>query len=317
MREIINSDNVQRLAEISKVTCGWITQVLWSPVGSTLAIACATDVRIYAGVFGGAPSAMLEGHSGHVKGAAFNPDGTLLASVSADTLVRLWDVSASQPQLIRTLHGHTDSVNGVAFSPDGRMLATAGSDETVRLWDVESGAEIAVLEGHTAQVSSVEFALQGNLIVSSSWDRTVRLWDVSGETGGTLHGRHDDWVRQVAVNTQGTMYASVSKDSTLRLWDTYEEREYARVLAHPQGVDAVAFHPSERVIVTGGRDSVVRLWDTTRLLREEQADTSAALIELAAHTKPVLSVAFNRTGTLLATSAGDNVVRLWAIKAQA
>lgn len=314
MREIITTDNVDRLTELAKVKCGWITQVLWSPVGSTLAIASATDVRLYAGVFGGAPSATLEGHSGHVKGAAFSYDGAMLASVSADTTIRLWDVSAPQPRLMRTLKGHTDGVNAVTFSPNGRLLATGGADNTVRLWNVESGEEHAVLRGHTAEVTCVDFALQGNLVVSGSWDKTVRLWDVSSETEGTLHGQHDDWVRQVAVNMQGTMYASVGKDSTLRLWDTYEEREYARVFAHQQGADTVAFHPSERIIVTGGRDYAVRLWDTTLLLREGHADISAALHTLTAHEKPVLSVAFNRTGTLLATGGGDNTVRLWAVK---
>jgi len=38
-----------------------------------------------------------------------------------------------------------------------------------------------------------------------------------------------------------------------------------------------------------------------------------ALMTLSAHDKPVMSVAFNPGGSMLATASGDNTVKLWAI----
>ena len=82
-----------------------------------------------------------------VKSVSFSPDGTTLASGSADGVVRLWDVATMENTA--TLEGHWDWISSVSFSPDGTTLAFGLRDGTVILWDVATRAEIATLEGHT------------------------------------------------------------------------------------------------------------------------------------------------------------------------
>ncbi|MER5627344.1 hypothetical protein ABT061_40610 [Streptosporangium sp. NPDC002544] len=78
------------------------------------------------------PSATLTGHTYWVYSVVFSPDGKTLATGSADTSVKLWDVAGRKT--IATLTGHTDAVSSVVFSPDGKLLATGSLDDTVRLW---------------------------------------------------------------------------------------------------------------------------------------------------------------------------------------
>jgi WD40 repeat protein len=74
----------------------------------------------------------LSGHSGALYGAAWSPDGTRIATASADKTAKLWDALTGQELL--TLYGHTAVVGGVAFSPDGTRLATFSDDSTVRVY---------------------------------------------------------------------------------------------------------------------------------------------------------------------------------------
>jgi hypothetical protein len=101
------------------------------------------------------------GHGSHVNRVAFSPNGTLLATGSDDTTIKLWRVSDGA--FVRTLAGHTSSVNSIAFSPDGTLLVLGSSDRTVRLWRVSDGTLARTLSGHTNWVNAggLRLGLQG------------------------------------------------------------------------------------------------------------------------------------------------------------
>jgi WD domain, G-beta repeat len=78
----------------------------------------------------------LTDHPDWVKSVAISPDGTWLATGSADETVRLWDRTTGQ--CTATLTGHTTGADSVAISPDGTWLASVGSDGEIRVWDFRS-----------------------------------------------------------------------------------------------------------------------------------------------------------------------------------
>jgi WD40 repeat protein len=66
---------------------------------------------------------VLAGNSGWVQGCAFAPDGSLLATISRDGTVRLWDTVDGRSRCALRVAG---SLFGVAWHPDGGLLSLAG-----------------------------------------------------------------------------------------------------------------------------------------------------------------------------------------------
>lgn len=75
---------------------------------------------------------------------AFSPDSLVIATGTADGLVRTWDTESGA--LIRTYDGHTSASRFILFSPDGSLIASGGSDSTARVWQVSTGARVGIYQ---------------------------------------------------------------------------------------------------------------------------------------------------------------------------
>ena len=69
------------------------------------------------------------GHFGIVYSVAFSPDGSLIASGSGDTTVKLWRVSDGA--LLQTYDQETAGVSSIQFSPNGQLFGYGRDDATV------------------------------------------------------------------------------------------------------------------------------------------------------------------------------------------
>ncbi|MEL6815164.1 MAG: caspase family protein [Cyanobacteria bacterium J06598_3] len=257
---------------------------------------------------------ILKGHSGSVWDVAFSPDGTMLATVSADKRIRLWDAATGEalntlPSDDNLIAAHRNTIWSVVFSPDGTMLATASDDRTVKLWDVETGEVSKTLEGHSDWVVSAVFSPDGSMLATASADKTVKLWDVAtGEVSKTLVG-HGDRVNSVAFRPDGRTVASASTDQTVKLWDAVTG-EVMRTLpgeqdggeGHSDRILSVAFSLDGKTVATGSADQTVRLWN---------AATGDWLNTLEGHGDSIWRVTFSPDGNTLVTASADQTVKLW------
>jgi WD40 repeat protein/beta-lactamase regulating signal transducer with metallopeptidase domain len=289
-----------------------LCSVAYSPDGKTIAVGdgaqnTAGNVILW-DVATRKVKATLEGHELAVHTVVFSPDGTLIASGSADGTIRVWDTATGSERYALTgLSGVTELV----FSPDGKLLAAAGETNGVTLWEVETGTEAARLTDLAGPAQSVAFSPDGRLLATgggvtdgaSKARGEVKLWDVASRTlVATLEG-HTCGVLAVAFSPDGETLASGGMDQSVRLWNvsTHESRLVLNGL--PNCVRALAFAPDGRTVAWSGRnDGLVSLHDT---------QTGAEVARLVGHSRVVLSIAFAPNGSGLATAGADKTIKFW------
>jgi transcriptional regulator with XRE-family HTH domain len=159
-------------------------------------------------------------------GAAFSPDGKLLATAYGDGTVRLWN-PATEQVVGAPLRAGTSTLSGataVAFSPNGKLLASADADGTVRLWSTATGHGVGTpLSDETGPglgVKAVAFSPDGKLLATADADGTVRLWNpATGHAIGTpLPADPGYAVTGVAFSPDGNLLASADADGTVQTW---------------------------------------------------------------------------------------------------
>lgn len=245
---------------------------------------------------------VLSGHQGWISRISWSPNGTYLASPSADKTIRIWDVSSGA--CVRTLEWHTNEVWSVAWSPDGKFLASASSDLTIQLWDADSGKHLQTLEQHTNAVTGVAWSPDGKRLASASHDKTIRIWDTSrGVCMGILQG-HTDRVRSVEWSPDGKWLASASGDKTIYIWSTADGSHFQTLEGHNGSVWSIAWTRNGRQLVSTSYDKTIRVWDIAK---------GVQLQILEAHSGQVNCATFSADGRWMASKSSfkDNTIRLW------
>lgn len=158
----------------------------------------------------------------YIRALAFSPDGKLLATGSADKLIRLWQVQGTSSSPDLTLAGHTGIVYTVAFSPDGKLLASGSNDMTVRLWSLPDGKPFGKpLSDQTASITGVAFSPDGRVLASGSSDGTVNVWRLDDGSKLADLKEPSDKTTSVAFAPDGSVLVSGSgaaNDGKIRVW---------------------------------------------------------------------------------------------------
>ncbi len=255
-------------------------------------------------VYEGSEYNRLEGHDSGIFSISFSPNGKVLASLSSDEIIKLWDRETGRE--IRTLKGYNESFRSVSFSPDGKILA-AGGDKNILLWDVETGKEIGTLKGHNGNVSSLSFSPDGRILAAGGYGNNILLWDVeTREEISTLKG-HNETVSSLSFSSDGRILAA-GGDKNIHLWDiktkekiltlkgNYEySGDYNRWTQHFR---SVSFSPNGKILASGGYNKNILLWDVEK---------GKEIGTLKGHNETVSSLSFSPDGKILASGSNGDV----------
>lgn len=268
----------------------------------------------------------LRGHAQPVLNAVASQDGSVIAVVSADRVIKVWNGNEEADGL--TLRGHEATVKVLAISPDGRTLASGGNDYGVYLWDLESGAKLHRLGkhkvvtkpradggpgplrsvgtyfGHQLFVSGLAFSPDGQSIISLGEDQRLMVWDVA--TGKLDHeiATKVPATRGLAGHPSRDEVAYYDMHGKVHFCDWRRGAITGELQIKDVKFEAVAYSPDGTLLATGGSDGSVRLW------RDSTREPIATLQGLPSD---VERLAFNRSGTLLAAGDSGGAIRVWGL----
>ncbi len=211
-----------------------------------------------------------------------------------------------------------DDILAVAFQPPDlavydsssiRDIACATATGEIRVLNAQIGIPLYTLRGHTDWVWSIDFSPQGDRLASGGSDRQVRLWDVLTQSSRILEG-HQSWVRAVEFNHDGTLLARGGEDEMIYLWDVeaawrgVRPAPLAKLKGHTNWIRSLTFHPTKNMLASASEDGTLRLWHVPEHWSRGRRSPQPFSIEAS----PLWSVAFNRTGTLLAAAGNDGAL---------
>jgi WD40 repeat protein/predicted Ser/Thr protein kinase len=259
------------------------------------------------------------------KRAAFAPDGSFAILGGIGGGVTMVDAHVTH---VTHLGEHHMQVRAVALSPDGRWLATGSDDGTLVARDLATGRELQ-LRGHTGRIRHVAFSGPSTLLSSDS-DGVVRTWDLARVPADLLEA-DEGALHELA--TDGTRLAAADATSAIHLW-TLADGGHRVLGTEAARVTAVAI--AGTAVVSGTTEGTLTFWlsepKRTKLAGSIKdiavskdrvaVATSAgpiAMFTLAGDPLPPLPgndggtecVAFDRTGTLVASGGQDRFVRVW------
>lgn len=266
-----------------------------SPDGSLIASTGHSEVRLW-----DADSLRLVRTLEHclVQDCAFSPDGRLLASVSLNGTLRVWDVPSgkhiSTKNACRTLHA-------CVFSPDSSLL-TLGYENILHRWPMTSdrsdSGNLFVREGRSGYMSFCTVSPDGGRTVYPRYFLGLQVWDVfSGEIILTLDG-HPGHVSSCTFSPDGRFVLAAGEDDLIWLWEADTGEQVHILSGHTAYVWECTFTPDGRRIVSVSKDKTLRVWDVETGEMTEYLTFESPLMSLGLHRSTPRMVCGDKAGDL-------------------
>lgn len=212
-----------------------------------------------------------DSHADAVLALSWNRDyRNVLASGSADTTVKVWDLATEQCSA--TLDYHQDKVQAVAWNPaQASVLLSGGFDKAVCLADARTPNSEPLKWALSADSEALTWAPhEPTTFLASSEDGLVACYDARKGAGSAPLYRLSAHDRPACALTFCTavpgLLATASTDKQVKLWDVSTQQPALIAMQDLQvgAVFGAAFCPEAPwLLAAGGAMGTVAVWDIT------------------------------------------------------
>jgi WD40 repeat protein len=235
-----------------------------------------------------------------LRHAIFHPEGQILCTLGTDSMVRLWDLSATQLDLPPALSGA--AVKHAALSDDGRWLFTVDADNVGQLRDLATGKVMAAPLRLKQEVQLAAISADGKRVALVGSDRVLRVWDVAtaGWLGNPMPLPSEP--KHVGFCPDGERILTVAGDQSAQVWHIATGAGLRMIHSHGHVAHAPRFDSTGRRVIAVNSAGVARAWNT---------QTGEALTPPLRHGGNLHAAGF--FGTKLVAISDRGIVSVWEL----
>ena len=209
----------------------------------------------------------LKPHSTPVVTATIDTSSALLATGSADGVIKIWDIRDGY--LTHTFRGHTGLISALHFFDLPAELVVSAERNKQKTRTVNGSSETSGGQSIENQSMTSSISLR---LASGGEDGNIRIWDLVKKKAVASLESHVSVVRALSFSTEHATLLSASRDKTLTTWDpkAWRVRKTIPVL---EAIESAGFIGNSSYAFTGGEHGVLRIWETEtgREITKEQA----------------------------------------------
>ncbi|KAI8895545.1 WD40-repeat-containing domain protein [Globomyces pollinis-pini] len=159
-------------------------------------------------------------HEAPVLAMDFDPTSTLIATGSADSTVKCFDVEGGH--CTHNFKGHSGIISVVKFHPDPHQLVLAsGSDDCkVKIWSLHEKRCLVTLDSHVSIVRGLAYSPNGQYLFSGSRDKVFSKWDLEDFTVAlTVPVLESVEALEIVYVNEIPLVCTAGEKGVLKIWD--------------------------------------------------------------------------------------------------
>jgi serine/threonine protein kinase len=278
------------------------------------------------------------------RALGFLKHGAVLAVVTADGLVQLWDVATGEARA--TLPTLVSDAAALGVFPSSQWVAVMDRDEAIAVFDPLGNREYVLRNDPPHAIGAIAVTSDGLLLAELAADSRITIWDLSQQRTRQTWDAGKGTIARLAFSPDGRILLTGDKAGNLTAWRSADATQVTQWRAHERPISEFAFSPDGRRLASADASGELRIWKSTgdtwqpaHTLPDApptlsaltfspdgewltavgagtdiyiwDADTGALAHRITTDRKQLRALAVSDDGKLVAVASDDNLIRLW------